>query len=145
MFKQDRYTLINSWFRIILEGYLNFLIASLLCFGTPSLIPEMTLADRVNYVSAIITMVMLVAFTFLLFWFAMYQFRQPIKEEKLKQTLERSRNMLLFYESLKSKKKEKSSFKIEESSSENSFKTETISSDIEKGQIKQVDNQKVNN
>jgi TRAP-type C4-dicarboxylate transport system permease small subunit len=44
---------------------------------------DMTLADKVNYVFAVIIMAVVIAFTGLIIWFAVYQFREPIKEAKL--------------------------------------------------------------
>jgi len=77
--------LVNSWIRIFLEGYLDFLIAALLCMYLPKAVAwvDMTLADKVNYVFAVIIMAVVIAFTGLIIWFAVYQFREPIKEAKL--------------------------------------------------------------
>jgi hypothetical protein len=84
--KQNRYILVNTWIRILIETYLDLLIAALLCISLPKAVEkvDMSLADKVNYVSAIIVISVLIAFTGVIIWFAVYQFREPIKEAKFK-------------------------------------------------------------
>ena len=63
MLNQNRFTVVNTWLRFLLETYLELTIASVLAFFSQYIIQDMKLGDKIALYIAYITAIIIGIFT----------------------------------------------------------------------------------
>jgi ABC-type transport system involved in Fe-S cluster assembly fused permease/ATPase subunit len=99
--QQDKYSITNTWLTMMLETYLDIMIACVLAFVSPRFIEMegqvMNKWDKFNIGFAVLFMLILVLFTCFALYLFCYRFRAPVKLEKNKVQMERNKMLLDFY------------------------------------------------
>ena len=98
---QDKYSVANTWMTMLLETFMDILIACVLAFYSPSFIAmeggTMNFWDKFNFWAAVVSASILALFTCLALYLFCYRFRFPVLKAKNKSRIEDNKKVIEYY------------------------------------------------